>query len=118
MSWFGKSSIDKAIDVVGGVTSTGMAMWDSSDFTPQEKAAHQLKLLEATKSQGTSISRRDLLHVILVLTASSFLLAVIYNALGWHDKIDGLVRIMEAWKIGWAFVGAVSFYYLTQFKGK
>ena len=118
MGWFGKSSIDKAIDVVGGVTSTGMAMWDSSDFTPQEKAAHQLKLLEATKSQGTSISRRDLLHVILVLTGSSFALAVIYNALGWQDRLDGLAGIMEAWKIGWAFVASVSFYYLTQFKGK
>ena len=118
MFGWGKSSIEKAIDVVGGVAKGGMNIWDNSDFTSKEKAAHMLKLLEATKSQGTSIRRGDLLHVILALTSFSFVLAIIYNALGWQDKIDGLIDIMEAWKIGWAFVGAVSFYYLTQFKGK
>jgi len=118
MFGWGKSSIEKAIDVVGGVAKGGMAMWDSSDFTSQEKAAHMLKLLEATKSQGTSIRRGDLLHVILALTSFSFVLAVIYNSLGWQDRLDGLSTIVEDWKIGWAFVAAVSFYYLTQFKGK
>ena len=118
MGWFGKSSIDKAIDVVGGVTATGMAMWDSSDFTPQEKAAHQLKLLEATKSQGTSISRRDLLWFIMGMTGLCLVLAIVYSALGWNDRVDDVIAIMEAFKIGWAFVASVSFYYLTQFKAK
>ncbi len=118
MFGFGKSSIDKAIDVVGGVTSTGMAMWDSSDFTPQEKAAHQLKLLEATKSQGTSLSRRNLLWFIMALTGFSFALALMYSAFGMTDKVNDVIELMEAFKIGWGFVAAVSFYYLTQIKAK
>ena len=118
MGWFGKSSIDKAIDVVGGVTSTGMAMWDSSDFTSQEKAAHQLKLLEATKSQGTSISRRNLLWFIMAMTGLCLIMALMYSAFGMQDRVDGVIAIMESFKIGWAFVAAVSFYYLTQIKSK
>jgi hypothetical protein len=118
MSFFGKSSIDKAIDVVGDVTKTGLSMWDSSDFTPQEKAAHQLKLLEATKSQGTSISRRDLLWFIIAMTGISLVLALTYSAFGMGDKVDDVIALMEVFKIGWAFVATVSFYFLTQFKAK
>ena len=118
MGWFGKSSIEKAIDVVSGVAKGGMNMWDNSDFTSQEKAAHMLKLLEATKSQGTSISRRDLLWFIMGLTGFSFVLALIYSAAGWDDRVDSIIELMEAFKLGWAFVAAVSFYYLTQLKGK
>jgi len=118
MSFFGKSSIDKAIDVVGDVAKSGMGMWNNADFTSQEKADHLLKLLEATKSQGTSISRRDLLWFIIALHGFSFVVAVIYVAFDSMDKVTNLVSVMDAWKLGWAFVAAVSFYYLTQFKGK
>ena len=118
MFGFGKSSIEKAVDIVGGVAKGGMSMWDNSDFTSQEKAAHMLKLLEATKSQGTSISRRDLLWFIMGLTGFSFVLALIYSAAGWNDRVDSIIALMDAFKIGWAFVAAVSFYYLTQFKAK
>lgn len=118
MGWFGKSSIEKAVDIVGGVAKGGMTMWDNSDFTSQEKADHMLKLLEATKSQGTSISRRDLLWFIMVMTGLCLALALVYSALGWTDKVDSVIALMDTFKIGWAFVAAVSFYYLTQFKGK
>lgn len=117
MFGWGKSSIEKAVDVVGSVADKGMGMWDASKFTAQETAGFFLKLMAATKSQATSISRRHLLWFIMSLSGSSFILAVIYNALGWTDRLDGLVSLVETWKIGYAFVAAVSFYYLTQFSG-
>ena len=117
MGWFGKSSVDKAIDVVGGVAKTGMGIWDASNFTSQESAAHLLKMLEATKSQATSISRRHLLWFIMMLTGMSFTIAIIYNAMGWTIRLNGMMEIIKAWKIGWAWIAAVSFYYVTQFSG-
>jgi len=45
-----KSSVDKAIDVVGDTAKSGMEMWDNSDFTSQEKSNLFIKLLAATKS--------------------------------------------------------------------
>lgn len=117
MSWFGLGSVDKAIGVVDKVTSKGMEIWDNSNFTGQEKGQLLEKLLAATKSQATSISRRHLLWFIMATTGFTLILAVVYNALGWDDRLKGLLSIIETFKIAWAFVSAVSFYYLTQFSG-
>ena len=112
-----KNPIDKAVDIVGDVAEKGMSMWDSSKFTPQEQAGFFAKLLEATKSQATSISRRHLLYFVLALTTLSFSIAVYYNETGQTEKLTGLKEIVETWKIGYAFVAAVSFYYFAHFTG-
>ena len=117
MSFWGKNPIEKAIDVVGSVANQGLSMWDESDFTAQEKSKLFVDLLAATKSQATSISRRNLLWFIISMTGVTLLLALLYNHLGMVKQYDGLVEIIEVWKIGWAFVGTVSFYFLTQFSG-
>ena len=116
MFGFGKSAIDKAVDIVGGVADKGMSMWDNADFKPQEKSDMFIKLVEATKSQGTSLRRGRLLDFILLAMASTLLLAVYYNHMGMTAEYDGLVKIIDTWKIGWSFVGGVSFYFLTQFQ--
>ena len=116
MFGFGKSSIDKAVGVIGDVANKGMSMWDKADFKDEEKSEMLLKLIEATKSQGTSLRRGRLLDFILVGMTSTLLLAGYYNHMGMTAEYDGLVKIIDTWKIGWAFVGAVSFYYLTQFQ--
>ncbi len=118
MSIFGwGDSVDKAVDIVSGAAETGLKIWDNSNFTAQEQSKLYMDILAATKSQATSISRRHLLWFIMSMTGFTLILAVIYNALGWDARLEGLIEIMEAWKIGWAFVSTVSFYYLTQFSG-
>ena len=117
MSFWGKNPIEKAIDVIGDVAGKGMSMWDESDFTAQEKSKLFIDLLAATKSQATSISRRHLLWFIIAMTAITLLLALFYNQMGMAEQYAGLLEIIEVWKIGWAFAGAVSFYFLTQFTG-
>ena len=115
MSWF--NSADKALEIVGDVAGKGMEIWDNSSFTGQERGEMLTKLLAATKSQATSISRRHLLWFIMATTGSTLALAIMYNALGWTVRLDGLILIIDTFKIAWAFVSAVSFYYLTQFSG-
>ena len=117
MSWWGKNPIEKAIDVVGSVADKGMSIWDNSDFTAQEKGGLFIKLLAATKSQATSISRRHLLWFVMSITGATLLLALLYNHFGMESQYKGLVEIVETWKIAWGFVSAVTFYYLTQFSG-
>ena len=116
MGWLGKSSVDKAVDIVGGAVSKGMDIWDNADFTPADRADMFSRLAESMKSQATSISRRKLLKFIIAAMTLSFLLLVVYNQLGMKAQFDGVIAIVEELKIGWAFVGAVSFYYLTQFQ--
>jgi hypothetical protein len=106
--------VDKAIDIVGSVAKTGMDIWDNSTLTSQEKLEGFKDLLAATKSQATSISRRQLLWFVMGCNGFTILLAIMYNAMGMTERLDGLIVIMETWKMGWAFVGAVSFYFLTQ----
>ena len=116
MFGFGKSAIDKGLSIVSSVADKGMSMWDNSDFKPQEKSEMFMKLLEATKSQGTSLRRGYLLNFVMVTMASTLLLAAYYNHMGMETEYKGLVEIIDTWKIGWAFVASVSFYYLTQFQ--
>ena len=116
MFGFGKSSIDKAVDIVGGAVTKGMSMWDKADFKPEEKSDMFMKLVEATKSQGTSLRRGNLLTFIMITMSSTLLVAMYYNHNGMEAEYKGLVEIIAEWKIGWSFVAAVSFYYLTQFQ--
>lgn len=114
MGWNPFSSTDKALGIVDTIASKGMKIWDSSNFTAQDKSEMMEKLLAATKSQATSISRRHLLWFIMATTGSLLILAVIYGALGWDARLATLLQIVEVFKISWAFVAAVSFYYITQ----
>ncbi len=116
MFGFGKGSMDKAIDVVGGAVDKGMSIWDNADFTPADKADMFAKLAEAMKSQATSISRRNLLKFIIATMTLSFVMLGVYNHFGMTEQFNGIIKIVDELKIGWSFVGAVSFYYLTQFQ--
>ena len=101
MGWLGKSSVDKAVDIVGGAVSKGMDIWDDSSFSPEEKGKMFEKLANSMKSQATSISRRKLLKFIIAAMTLSFLLLVVYNQLGMKAQFDGVLAIVEELKIGW-----------------
>ena len=112
-----KKPIEAATETVQNTVKVGMSMWDNKNFTAQETAATLLKLLEATKNQATSISRRHLLWAVIGMNSFTLIIAILYNSLGWTDRLEGLVQIMEVWKLGYAFAGAIAFYFLTQFTG-
>ena len=102
-----------AVKGVTDVANKGMEMWDNSNFTPQERVAAFERLAKVMGSKETALSRRILLWAILMLNGFSFIVGVIWMALGWGDKVDGLIALVEAFKLGWAFTAAVGFYYLA-----
>jgi len=110
---FWKKPIDAAVDIVKKVATTGMDIWDNSNFTAQERMAAYLDHLNAVKNQATSIARRQLLVAVTGFAALTLGLALIYNQFGLTDRYDGLIVIVDHWKIGWAWVGANAFYFGT-----
>jgi hypothetical protein len=117
MSWFGLSTVDKAVDIVGGAAKSAIDIWDKSDFTGQERSNLFIKTVEMTKSVATSLSRRHLLYFIMAGIGLVLLIAVAYNHFGMTVELKGLMWIVAELKLGWAFVSAVSFYYLTHLVG-
>jgi hypothetical protein len=122
MGWLGKLlGSEQAIDHIGNVASKGMDIWDMSNFTPQERVAAFERLAKVTGSQETAISRRILLWALVIAINSCLSLGSIWVALGELDKVSNLIDLVHALKLDWAFVSAVSFYYLTHIlngKGK
>ena len=117
MSWFGANATEKAIGVVDKVVTSGMKIWDNSTLTSQEASELFIRLLAATKSQATSISRRQLLWFVITENALLLILAAYYNHNGMETKLDGLMIIADQLKAGWSLMAAVSFYYITQVTG-
>lgn len=114
MSIFGKLlGTDKAVEGIKNVAEHGMKMWDYSTMTAQERIIAFKETVKAMSSDATAISRRHLLWMIIGLNSFAFFLGVIWIALGWADRVDSLIELVEVFKLGWAFVSAVGFYFLT-----
>lgn len=114
MSFFSKLlGVDKAVEGVTHIASTGMSMWDMSKFTPQEQVAAFERLAKVTSSKETSISRRIIIWVLMGIIAYSFVLGTIWIAYDAPEKVTALIELVHALKIDWAFGGGIAFYFLT-----
>lgn len=114
MGWVGKLlGTDKAVEGIKNVAEHGMQIWDMSSMTAQERIIAFKETVKAMSSDATAISRRHLLWMIIGLNSWAFLVGIIWSALGWDDRVADLISLVEAFKLGWAFAGAVSFYFLT-----
>ena len=114
MSIFGKLlGTDKAVEGIKNVAESGMKIWDMSTMTAQERIVAFKETVKAMSSDATAISRRHLLWMIIALNSFAFFLGVIWISLGWSDRVNSLIDLVEAFKLGWAFAGAVGFYFLT-----
>ena len=108
---------DRAIDGVVDIGKKGMDMWDMSSFTPQEKVAAFERLAKVTGSKETAISRRIIIWVLTGIITLAFAIGSIWVGLGSTEKVDGLVALIHALKIDWAFGVGVAFYFLTHVVG-
>jgi hypothetical protein len=104
---------DKAVEGIKNVAESGMNMWDMSTMTAQERIIAFKETVKAMSSEATALSRRHLLWMIIGLNSFAFFIGVMWVALGCDDRVVKLIELVEAFKLGWAFAGAVSFYYLT-----
>ena len=118
MSIFSKLlGTDKAIEGISKVAEKGMEIWDMKDFTPQERVAAFERLAKVMGSKETALSRRILLWAILALNGLAFTVGMIWVAYEDAARVTAMIELVEAFKLGWAFVAAVGFYFLTHVTG-
>lgn len=113
---FGAPTVaDDAVKTVGNLV-------DQAFFTDQEKSAAAQKRLDwyldlqktlTQESTGTSLARR---WFLLAITLNTFALAWVYlvaDVAGYPDICAAILRMVDVFRLGWAFTAAVSFYFLT-----
>ena len=119
MSIFSKLlGVDKAVEGISTIANKGMDILDASSFTPQERVAAFERLAKVMSSKETALSRRILLWAILGLNGLAFIVGMIWTAFGDTERVNDLIALVEAFKLGWAFTAAVGFYYLAHVIGK
>ena len=112
------SNADKIANGVIDIGKKGMEMWDQSKFNPQEQLAAFSNLMAITKSEATARSRRVLLWGLLAFISVAFSIGLYYVQTEQGLKLTALINLVNELKIGWGFVSAVSFYFLTHAFGK
>lgn len=95
---------------------------DNAFYTDQEKAEASAKALDAyievykttmNESTGTAEARRWFLQVITNYVLLACTICIGAELLGHGGVAEAIVRYVTAFQIGWAFVAAVGFYFLT-----
>ena len=112
------SNTDKVLDMVSGVGG-----WiDGQQFTEQEKSEASFKVLEyklkwLNATQGMNLARRYLAMMFCITFLSVFCLCIFCAVIGFSfgidvsGLIDQIVKLSEAFKIGWVTLTIVVFYF-------
>ena len=109
-----KKTLDLASDSIRGIGT-----WiDERKLTDEEKVKYaaeatkaHLELIKATANENSvrSITRRYLAWAIVGTCLFAFLLSVALWLAG--KPVDGIVKLVEAFRLGWAFTAVVVFYF-------
>lgn len=115
----GSETVQKTVqDTAAGV----LKLTDNAFYTDQEKAANRaqalpflLSLYQTTQNEnsGTSLARR---WFLLVITVNQLVMAWIYfmaSLWGNDGACKAILDMADRFKLGWAFVAAVAFYFMT-----
>lgn len=109
----------------------GMKALDAAVYTEEEKATAkadhfdkwsklQMALLE--KDTGTSVNRRRIGWFIVLSVLLNFQICVVMSLLGKNDSVAEIITLSDTFKVGWAFVSVIIFYFgdhmIKSFKGK
>lgn len=120
----GSDTADKAMDLATS-SITGIGEWiDNKDYTNQEKAKDlnlavqsHLKLIETMANENSlrSVTRRWLAWGIVGFTVFWASVAMVFAALGSYEIVNSMIKVMEAFKLGMAFVAVIALYFGVQF---
>lgn len=95
---------------------------DNAFYTDQEKALANAKATDAyievykttmKESTGTAEARRWFLQTITNYILLAATVAIVSIVLGAPEIAKAITDVVTAFQLGWAFVAAVSFYFLT-----
>lgn len=120
----GAPAADKVAATIQDSAKSTFSLIDSAFYTDQEKAAAKgealkmySELIKTTtqESTGTAEARRWFLQTITNFMMSLALIGIVAEVFG-YSSVSAIIKdYVVSWQFGWAFVSAVSFYYLTQF---
>lgn len=123
----GGDTANKAIDSATTVLS-GIGGWiDNKDFTPQEKsialakaADNHLELVKAINNENSvrSITRRIMAWGIVGFNILWASVAMIFIIIGKAEIVKDMVKVVEAFNLGIAFVAVITLYFGVQFMRK
>lgn len=120
----GAPAVDKVASTIQESAKSTFGLIDNAFYTDQEKAtakAEALKmyseLIKTTtqESTGTAEARRWFLQTITNFMMALALIGIVSEIAGYPHVAGTIKTYVVEWQFGWAFVSAVSFYYLTQF---
>ena len=120
----GAPAVDKVASTIQESAKSTFGLIDNAFYTDQEKAtakAEALKmyseLIKTTtqESTGTAEARRWFLQTITNFMMALALIGIVAEVAGYPNVSAIIKDYVVNWQFGWAFVSAVSFYYLTQF---
>jgi len=104
---------DKAVSGVMDIAKKGMDIWDMSKLTHQERLQAFVIAVKATASKETAISRRIIVWSLTAMISFCLVVGTIWIGLGSTEKVDQLVLLVEALKIGWGWGVSLTFYFLA-----
>ena len=127
----GGKTTENISEVLKDSAKSTFTLIDEAFHTDQEKSEAQAKATDAylrlwelttKENSGTAEARRWLLHkvtdFVLWCAAISIFISILGVAFPEYSKesiaaVDVIFKIIDGWKIGWAFVSGISFYYIT-----
>lgn len=110
--------VDKAADgIYNGVDKMFYTEEEKADATRQGWAMYLefIKMAYFDQNSIRSITRRWIAAAIVATTLLSFFISLGFALAGRADVVDIVIALAEAYKIGWAFVTVIVFYFGVQF---
>ena len=118
----GLFSSKKVVDTAAEVVKSGTTMLDEAFYTDQGKAEFRAKAADnwlelqkivANQSTPTAVSRR-VVAILVIVPAMIMALGCFGMVLIMDDpkaKVDAIVAVADAFKLGWATTAVVAFYF-------
>ena len=119
----GSENTGKALDTADKVLSGVGGFIDGLSYTDQEKAVHvgkavdaHLRLVEATANENSlrSVTRRWLAWSVGGFTVFWASIGMIFAINGKAEVVDNMIKVVNAFQLGWTFLAVMGFYFGVQ----
>lgn len=120
--FLGGKAPETVAETLKNSAAASFTILDEAFNTDQEKAEAKAKAVDAyieiykttmQESTGTAEARRWFLQTITNFIMTMSVCALIAMIFGRPDIKDAIVQVVRDFQLGWAFVAAVGFYFMT-----
>jgi len=120
--FLGGKTAETVADTLKDSAKSTFGILDEAFHTDQEKAEAKAKAVDAyieiykttmTESTGTAEARRWFLQAITNFIMTMAVCALLAMVFGHPEIKDSIIEVVREFQLGWAFVAAVGFYFMT-----